>query len=172
MLMSQKEKELIRKQHGVEFLQSSGLRGAANQQRSLLGGRREMVEVRSACTRVLLASSQALKSSRGCGAKPKGWVVGAGSNTRAMGVLKGGGVASQHMHCRSPPGSVFLALQLQCPSLARKLLRCSYARKSSAAPWVNLIFLLGICRNREESSVLISLSVWSAEAFPSWLWAL
>lgn len=96
----------------------------------------------SACTRVLLASSQALKSSRGCGAKPKGWVVGAGSNTRAMGALKGGGVASQHLHCHSPPGSVFLALQLQCPSLARKLLRCSCARKSSAAPWVNLIFSL------------------------------
>lgn len=45
MLMSQKEKELIRKQHGMEFLQSSGPRGAANQQRSLLGRRREMVEV-------------------------------------------------------------------------------------------------------------------------------
>lgn len=160
-----------RRRSGLEFLQSSVLRGAVNQQRSLRGWRREMVEVRSACTRVLLASSQALESSRGSGAKPKGWVVGAGSNTRATGALKGGGAASQRLHCHSLPGSVFLALQLRCPSLVSTLLGCSYAWEDSAAPWVNLIFLLGICWNREGSSVP-SLLVWSAEAFPSCLWAL
>jgi len=111
----------------VEFLQSSGPGGAANQQRSLLGWRKEAVEVRPAHTRALLAISQALKSSTAHGASPIGQVVGAGNSTRAVRALKGGSVGSQHPHCRSLPGSWFLGLQLQYPLAVSKLLSCSYA---------------------------------------------
>lgn len=71
-------------------MQSSGLRGAANQQRSLLGWRKDIADVRPACTGVLSAVSQALRSSAGYGANSIVQAVGAGTSTRAMRALKEG----------------------------------------------------------------------------------
>lgn len=53
-----------------------------------------------------------------------------------------------HSTCYFLPGTSSLALLLQYPSAISKLLGCSCAWKDSAAPSLNLFFLLEICRNR------------------------